>query len=234
MNSIRRHLCLGALVVATACLAVAPAAAQDMQQKAAAAKQAAAANQQALRKYSWLEKVELSYKGEVKSTKVSQCSYGPDGTVQKSVVVAPPPAEKKRGLRGKAVAKKTGEMKEELEAASALVHRYVPPSGDKIQVVMNAGGVSMAQAGPGMVALRFAGYEKAGDSLGLTFESAVKSLKKVDVSTWLDKPEEAVTLQVTMQSLPDGTDYPGSIVLAIPSSNIEVRITNSNYQKVVP
>ena len=92
----------------------------------------------------------------------------------------------------------------------------------------------MAQAGPGMVALKFAGYEKAGDSLGLTFESAVKSLKQVDVSTWLDKPDEAVTLQVTMQSLPDGTDYPGTIALAIPSSNIEVRITNSNYQKVVP
>ena len=35
-----------------------------------------------------------------------------------------------------------------------------------------------------------------------------------------------------MQALPDGTSYPGSIVLAIPSSQIEVRITNSNYQKL--
>ena len=33
-------------------------------------KQAAAKNQQALRSYSWLEKTELSLKGEVKSTKV--------------------------------------------------------------------------------------------------------------------------------------------------------------------
>jgi hypothetical protein len=31
---------------------------------------AAAANQKALRRYSWLEKTELSLKGEVKSTKV--------------------------------------------------------------------------------------------------------------------------------------------------------------------
>lgn len=234
MNIISRIVHLAAPAVVTACLGVSPAVAQDVQQKATAAKQAAAANQQALRKYSWLEKVELSLNGEVKSTKVSQCSYGPDGQVQKSVVVAPPPAEKKRGLKGKVIEKKTGEMKEELEAASALVHRYVPPSGDKIQVVMNAGGVSLAQAGPGMVALKFAGYEKAGDSFGLTFESAVKSLKQINVATWLDKPEEVVTLRVTMQSLPDGTDYPGSIALAIPSSNIEVRITNSNYQKIVP
>ena len=41
-----------------------------------------------------------------------------------------------------------------------------------------------------------------------------------------------MTLDVQMQSLPDGTSYPGAIVLAIPSSNLQVQITNSNYQKV--
>jgi hypothetical protein len=35
-----------------------------------------------------------------------------------------------------------------------------------------------------------------------------------------------------MRSLPDGTDYPSSIVLSIPHSKVEVRITNSNYQKI--
>ena len=58
-------------------------------------------------------------------------------------------AEKQRGLKGKIVAKKTGEMKEELEAAVALVQQYVPPSPDMMQVVMNAGTASLAQAGPG-------------------------------------------------------------------------------------
>ena len=56
--------------VAFVVLAALPAAAQELQQKLAAAKQAAALNQQALRSYSWLEKTELSYKGEVKNTKV--------------------------------------------------------------------------------------------------------------------------------------------------------------------
>ena len=44
-------------------------------------------------------------------------------------------SEKKRGLKGKIAAKKTGEMKEELEAAVALVQQYVPPSPDLMQVV---------------------------------------------------------------------------------------------------
>jgi len=30
----------------------------------------------------------------------------------------------------------------------------------------------------------------------------------------------------------DGTSYPGSVVLGIPASQVEVRITNSNYQKL--
>jgi len=48
-----------------------PAEAQDLQQKLAAAMRSAAQNQQALRSYGWIEKVELSLKGEVKNTTVN-------------------------------------------------------------------------------------------------------------------------------------------------------------------
>ena len=208
------------------------AQAPDLQQKLAAAKQSAAANQKALRSYSWLEKTEISLKGEIKSTKVDMCKYGPDGKVQKTPVVEPPPPEKKRGLRGKVVAKKTGEMKEEMEEAVALIQQYVPPSPDLMQVVMNAGTASLAQAGPGFAALKFPGYVKKGDALTLTFESAVKTLHQVEVNTWLDEPENAVNLKVTMQALPDGTSYPGSVMFSLPKRQIEVKITKSNYQKI--
>ena len=220
------------IALAAIALLVVPAGAQDVQQKLAAAKEAVARNQQALRSYSWLEKTELRLKGELKNTKVDMCKYGPDGKVQKTAVVEPAPAEKKRGLRGKVVAKKTGEMKEELEAAVALVQQYVPPSPDLMQVVMNAGTASLSQAGPGFAALKFPGYVKKGDALTLTFESAVKTLHQIEVATWLDEPESAVTLKVTMQAMPDGVSYPGSIVFALPKRQLEVKITKSNYQKI--
>ena len=222
------------VVLALALAAGTPATAQDLQQKLAAAMQNAAQNQQALRSYGWIEKVELSLKGEVKNTTVNSCRYGADGKVQKTAVVEPPPPEKKRGLRGKVIAKKTGEMKAELEAATALVHQYVPPDPGMMQVVMNAGTASLAQAGPGVLALKFPGYVQPGDSLGLTFDTAVKSLRQLDVATYLDSPQSPVTLRVGMQSLPDGTRYPGSVVLGMPASQIEVRITNSKYQKLAP
>ena len=72
----------------------------------------------------------------------------------KTPVMEPPPAEKQRGLKGRIIAKKTGEMKEEMESAVALVQQYVPPAPDKMQVVMNAGTASLAQAGPGFAALK--------------------------------------------------------------------------------
>ena len=59
-------------------------------------------------------------------------------------------------------------------------------------------------------------------------------MRQIDVDTWKDSPSDKVTLNVQMQPLPDGTSHPSAIVLAVPSSNIEVRITNSNYQKLAP
>jgi len=209
-----------------------PAGAQDLQQKLAAVKQSIAANQQALRSYTWLEKTELSLKGEIKATKVDSCRYGPDGRVQKTTVVQPPPPEKKRGLRGKIAANKTEEMKEELQATVALIQQYIPPDPGQIQVVLNAGTASVSQAGPQLLAFTFPGYVKAGDALTITFDKAVTKLRQIDVKTWLDKPDEPATLRVVMQSMPNGISFPGSIVLSIPASQIEVRITKSNYQKL--
>jgi hypothetical protein len=210
----------------------------DLQQKAAAAKEAAARNQQALRSYSWITTTELSLKGEVKNTKIESCQYGPDGKVHKTELSEPPaPAEEKPGRKGrrkeKIVAKKTGEMKAELEAAGALVQSYLPPAPEKIQAAMAAGKVTMAP-GAGTAAIRIADYAKAGDSLTLTMDSESKSIRQIAVDTYLDKPDDKVTLAVNFQSLPDGTNYAGETVLAIPGDNIEVRIENSNYQKLAP
>jgi hypothetical protein len=211
---------------------VQPAGAQDLKERLAAVKQSIAANQQALRSYTWLEKTELSLKGEVKATKVDSCRYGPDGKVQKTPVVQPPPPEKKRGLRGKIVANKTEEMKEELQATVALIQQYVPPDSGLIQVVMNAGTASVSQAGPDLLAFNFPGYAKKGDALTVTFDKSITGLRQIDVNTWLEKPEEPATLRVVMQSMPNGISFPGSIVLSIPASKIDVRITKSNYQKL--
>jgi hypothetical protein len=219
----------------------APALAQGAPEKVAAAKQAAAQNQVALRAYKWVEKTEISLKGEVKNTSLNSCVYGSDGKVLKTPLSTgeekkdnPPPGRRaRRGgpIKAHVVEKKTGELKAEMQAASALVHHYVPPSPDKMQAAMAAGRITITPAA-GATTLRIADYEKPGDSLVLTLDSAARKIQQVAVDTWLDDPTQKVRLDVQMQALPDGTSYPGRVVLAIPSSNVQVQITNSNYQKL--
>jgi hypothetical protein len=226
----RIGLCIIVLAFAGSTLAQSP----EIQQKAAAAKEAAARNQEALRSYSWIAKTELSLRGEVKNTKIESCQYGPDGKVRKTELSEPPaPPEKKRGLKGKVIAKKTGEMKAELESAAALVHSYIPPAPEKIQAVIAAGKLTVSP-GPAGAAIRFADYAKAGDSLTLTLDSASKAIQKITVDSYLDKTENKVTLDVSFQSLPDGTNYAAMTVLKIPESKVDVTIENSNYQKLAP
>lgn len=227
----RTVVCLLACV-ALASTAAAQGAPSELQQKVAAAKQAAARNQQALRTYGWTQQTQVSYNGEVKKTTVDSCQYGPDGKVQKTPLSAPPPPQEKRGLRGRVVEKKTGEMKDEVQGAAALVESYVPPSPERIQAAVAANNVSLSPAGPGAVSLVFKNYVKAGDSLTLTFESEVKTLRQINVNTYQDDPSQPVTLQVDMQSLPDGTNYAAVEVLSLPSSQLVIQIQNSNYQKV--
>jgi hypothetical protein len=56
----------------------------------------------ALRSYTWIEKTEVSLKGEVKNTSLQSCRYGPDGKVQKTPLSAPAePEEQGRGRKKK-------------------------------------------------------------------------------------------------------------------------------------
>jgi hypothetical protein len=88
-----------------------------------------------------------------------------------------------------------------LEALSCveLLHTYVPPSPEKMQAAMAAGKITVTP-GAGTAGVRIADYEKAGDSLVLTLESAAKAMRKIDVNTWLDAATDKVTLDVQMQS----------------------------------
>ncbi len=218
------------LALGAVSLAQAESTAQG-QDRFATVKAAAARNQAALRQYTWVETTQISYNGEVKSTKVVSCSYGADGQLHKTILSAPA-AKQERGLRGRIEERKTAEIKNELESASALVHSYVPPDPGKLQAVVAAGKMQLLTAPPGKAILVFANYQLPGDALTLTFNLNPKGFVSIDVATWQDSPSKPVTLTVQFQRLPDGTTYPALSTLTVPSSNVQVMINNSDYQKL--
>jgi hypothetical protein len=221
---------------------------QAIQEKVAALKESIAKNQAALKLYSWTETTEISLKGEVKKREQKACRYGPDGKVQKTAIPGSEQAQEKpeqdggkRGRRGggavkKAVIdKKVGDIKEYMQQTAALVKEYVPPDPAKIQAAVKAGKVSPDKGAEGALAtLTFSDYVKPEDRLKLGFDPAAKKLKTYNVDSYLEKPDEPVTLAVRFDSLPDGTNYPKEIVLDASKENIVVKITNSGYTKIQP
>ena len=198
----------------------------------AAVKAAAERNQAQLRKYSWVSTTQVSYNGQAKDTKVESVSYAPDGQLQKNVL-SDTEAPKPPGLRGMIAERKGEEMKNELESAIALVRGYVPPDPQRLQASAAAQNMQLVAAPPGEATLAFSNYNLPNDALTLTFAVEPKSIQTVDVSTWLDEPSKVVTLVVQFATLPDGTDHPATITLSLPASNLQVTISNSNYQQVV-
>lgn len=205
---------------------------QLIRQKADALKQSIASNQQALRQYSWIEKTEFSLKGEVKSTKIESCRYGPDGKIEKTPLSEPEEQKKKRGLRGKAVAKKTKEIEDYMDRSISLIGHYVPPAPDKLKAAVDAGKASLSQAGPDALRLTFRDYFKSGDSITLTVDSTAKVIRQLDVDSYLNDASDKVTLAVQFQTLPDATNCVTGKVLKIAAQQIVVTITDSNYQKL--
>jgi hypothetical protein len=204
----------------------------ELQQKVAALKQSVAQNQQSLHQYTWTETMDTIFKGETKSTKLSQCQYGPDGKVQKSEIAKTPPPDKKRGLKGKVIEKKTDEMKDYMERVASLIQRYVPPDGSQMQDSYQAGKAALQPSGSGVVTLVFRDYAKAGDSISLAFDTGSKKVQSYDVNTFLDAPEDVVTLKVVFQNLPDGTNYVAQSILDATAKQIQIRTTSSGYNKL--
>src|SRR5271163_4766401 len=63
-------------------------------------KRSMARNQAQLRQYAWTETTDVSYKGINKKRTQNECTYGPDGKVQKTPIGEPAPAKNAKGIRG--------------------------------------------------------------------------------------------------------------------------------------
>jgi hypothetical protein len=208
------------------------------QERVAALKQSLADSQKAIRQYEWIETTIISLKGEEKARKQKRCYYGADGKLQKLDIAdaAPqqqaPPSGGRRGgrLKAKVVENKKDDMKEYMERAAGLVHQYVPPKPDDIQRAKDAGKVKASTAGPGRARLEFTDYLKPGDRLAVDVDAAANRLLGLTVASYLDKAEDAVTLDVQVGALADGTSYTSQTTLDAAAKKIRVVIQNSGYR----
>ena len=203
----------------------------ELQQKLAAVKEAAAENKQRLRQYQWTETTQLTLKGDPKPPSEKLCQYGPDGQVQKTPIGPPPQPPSGGRVKQRVIEKKKAEMKDYMEDVKGVLSMYVPPDPQRMQQAFQAGKVSFNPAG-GLVNLIFTDYAQPGDRMTLTFDPVTKKITSLNVNTYMGEAKDAVTLQVQMGSLPDGTNYAQQTILNATAKQLVVTTTNSNYQKL--
>jgi hypothetical protein len=209
-----------------------PLCAQNPQ--VAALKASLGANAAAQRGYAWTETTTLALNGEVKSTTVSNCQYAAGATKPTCTVTdAPPPPDKKRGIRGKVVENKTDEMKAYMDSVKALVGQYVPPKQELIAAAEGRGDVSTApNPSAGTVRVTIANYLQQGDAVGITFSPATNLLSSAAVTSWLNDPKATVTLDVQFTTITTGVSFASKKVLTAAAKGIVITITGSNYVSV--
>ena len=204
----------------------------------AALKQNLAESQKQLRQYEWVETTIISLKGEEKARTQKRCYYGADGKVQKAPMGEPAAASEPsgRGGRGGRVAarvveNKKDDMKDYMEQASALVHKYVPPKPEDIQAAKDRMKADSSTAG--RVRLTFTDYLLPGDRVTVDVDPAANRLMGLAVASYVEKKEDTVTLDVKLGTLTGGITYTSETALEAKAKNIRVVIQNTGHKTLV-
>jgi hypothetical protein len=226
---------LFASLIAVTTHATGQSAAGDLQAKIAALKQSTAENQRKLHKYQWTETTQLTLNGNDRPTTQSTCQYGPDGKVQKTPMSLPQSQDAPTGgrFRQRIIAKKKEEIKDYMGQVKTLLALYVPPDPDRMQQAFQEHKASLVPgAGSGLAQIVFKDYAQPGDQMTISFDTTAKKISALNVNTYMDEPQDIVTLTVHFASLPDSTNYVQQSVLNATAKRLEVTNTNSNYHPI--
>ena len=209
-------------------------------QLVAGLKQNLAESQKRLRQYQWIETTAISLKGEEKSRKQQRVYYGADGKLTK-VPVGSAPAQAKapapsggRGGRAKEriVENKIEDIQEYMEQAVALVHKYVPPDPALIQKAKDGGKLQVQPPQAGKVRAEFRDFVQPADLMAIDVDAKALLLAGLNVATYLEKPEDKVTLDVRYNTLADGTAYVARTTFDAKAKNITVVVENSGHRPI--
>jgi hypothetical protein len=193
-----------------------------------------AENSEKLKQYTYTQKTQVYFKGELRTTKMSQVHFDP--TTGEKVVVpmdmgdAAQQPEQGRGgrLRERIVEKKRDEMKEYVERLVGLMHQYLPPNPDRIKAAMPRAQMT-PPAGGGDAKIALSDYLKPGDTVTFSMNLQAKKLDQIAINSSLDS--DPVSFIVDFARLADDTNYPSMTNIKSEAKGLEIRVTTSDYHK---
>jgi len=202
----------------------------QLQQRVAEIKQYLSLNKQVLAQYTWQESQTVSVKGEVKKQELFQVRMGPDGQPMKTDLTPDESSGgRKHGIKHR--------IKEDYEnygkEIAALSQSYTQPDPGRFQQLFEQGNVLLGSAGaPNEVKVVVNGYLKPGDSVTIIFNKQQQAIQSLQISSYLDDPQNAVTISAQYAQLPSGPNHVASMIVNGVSKELTVQMQNTNYQKM--
>jgi hypothetical protein len=228
-------LALTVAVVSMVALTGATAVAQSpqMEEKLMVIKQAQQANKQKLAQYTWQETETISIKGNVKDTKVYQVQMV-NGQPQKNLLndQKAQSGGREGRVKERIIDKETQEYEQYGQQIGALAKQYTTPDPERLMQAKQQGNISLQIGGNGTVSLVIKNYIKPGDSMTMTINEQTHSPVSVQVNSYLNDPEDAVTISAQFAQLPDGTNHVATTQIDGVSKHLGINEQNSNYQRM--
>jgi hypothetical protein len=191
------------------------------------------ANAQALKAFSYQQRMQLQLKGETKKVTVSQVTYDTYGNQQKTQLSEdPPPGSQPSGgrLKQRVVAKKTGEFKDMMNDIAALVKSYTELPPPQLQASLKQGTFSQGQGDmAGSVQIVMTNVIQSGDSMTIWIDRTAMLFRRVVIATTYEGNPVTTTANYAM--LPTGQVYMAQAILNYPKKEVVVEIDNMNYQR---
>ncbi|HTO89162.1 MAG TPA: hypothetical protein VMR54_16695 [Thermoanaerobaculia bacterium] len=193
-------------------------------EKVTAARQA---NATAMQQYTWDQRTELLEDGTVKDTRVQMVNWV-NGAYQKSLVSNEGPSLPRFGIRKRIAEEKQKEMQEYLSGLKAQLEQYTMGTSPQLLGFFNKAQVSGPDA-TGLIALSGGSIVLPGDSMTLWVNATThKAAKAFIATTYQGSP---VTMNATFNVLSTGLSYMNYADIQIPAKQMEVQVSNFNYNK---
>jgi len=196
-------------------------------------------NAQALKAFSYQERMQLQLKGETKKVTLNQVTHDMNGNEQKTLLSEQPPADEsqqqssggRRGrLKEKVVEKKTGEFKEMMHNIVALVKSYTELPPQQMQASLKQATFSQGEGDmAGSVQIVMRNVNENGDSMTIWIDRTAMLFRRAVIATTYEGNPVTTTANYAM--LPGGEVYMAQAILTYPKKEVVVEIDNSSYQR---
>ena len=191
------------------------------------------ANAQALKAFSYQQRMQLQLKGETKKVTLNQMSYDINGNLQKTLLSEQPPAGAQPSggrIKRRVVARKTSEFKEMMDELAALVKSYSELPPERLQTSLKQAASSAGQGDmAGSVQIVMQNVIQNGDSITIWIDRTTMLFRRILIATSYDG--NPVTAMATYATLTNGEGYMAQAVLNYAKKEVVVQIDNSNYQR---